>query len=262
MKLYNRYWYLGLIAAVFLSCNKNTNQLPPIKAPAGIYERTAKLDGVAILDVFFEQTKTSNSDTVWMWVKNLTPGMLLNTKILVEICDSLENYDMCGLQQPITIDSLPGNDTAGYRLLYINKNINFNTAVINVGILQYEGTSHILGNIYSSIYAGFNTDTNTSFGNVRGYVLADGNSVFRFKWQDAVMYNAKGIFTLDMSYRGQLLHEGNVLAPLVLDSIAITDSTKALFKREDDELSFAFKSETGKISDTITSIFIKAKAAK
>lgn len=243
---------------ILLSCNRNTDQLPPKKAPPAELIIPAKTNGLAQVDFIFHQTKNTTGDTVWLSIRNNSTAAITNLKYLVELCKAApQNYDNCDLQIQGTIsDSIHSGKTKEKVFTWTNRNIKLDTTLINVGVIAYSGLlPHPLGNVYSNIYAAFETSTAIGYyGTVRGYVLADGTARFRLKGKNDDQFNAAGLFTQVVDYSGTLTKEGNILTPFALDSVTV-GSNRMLIDTANNKFNFRLKLQTP-IQDTIQSLML------
>ena len=219
------------ILCVALACNKNSNQLPPPKAPPQKLSIASKLNGIAVIDFIFEKNTSADSGSVKLYIRNNTNYTLNRLQFVVELCKAAEkNYYNCDLQLVDSIKEsiLPGKVS---NMLYEwnNKNIQLEENRISTGIISYNGISpHPLANAYSNIYAHFEGDTQL-YGAVRGYILADGKSTFRYRTIKGENYNAEGLFTSDKNiFNGQLYKVSPPLSVFMLDSVTVSGIRKLI----------------------------------
>jgi hypothetical protein len=90
------------------------------------------------------------------------------------------------------------------------------------------------------------------YGNIRGYILADGTASFRLKGKADEYYNLEGNFTEMLSFNGRLMKDSQVLTPFALDSVGDPGSRK-LIDTAHNALTFRLKLTTP-INNTINSI--------
>lgn len=256
--------YFGFVIFL-LSCNKNTNELPPITIKPAILSLPVWVNGLNIVDFIFEKTTTETGDTVWLSIKNNTAENIESMTYLVELCKALpQNYDNCDLELTAQIpNTLKAYSTLKHIISWTNKNILLDSALINGGIISYSGNSAVpLSNIYSSIYSEFETDTSANaslyYGVVRGYVLADGKAIFRIKGNDQTNYNAIGQFTQLKAFDGLLTKDNNnFIAPFNLDTFLI-NGKKILADTSSGKLAFRLHLHLP-LNDTINSILVLTK---
>lgn len=246
--------YLGISA---ISCNKNSTQLPPIKAPQKELSVSAKINGLATVDLIFRQTQTATADTVWLSVKNTATASISNLQFVVELCKATpQQYDNCDLQVTRTLpDTIAPGGTVNNVYMWANKGIKLDAGLINTGIIAYTGLPpHPLADVYNNVYAVFEATDSAGnyYGNIRGYILADGTATFRLKGKADEYYNLEGNFTKMLSFNGRLMKDSQVLTPFALDSVGDAGSRK-LVDTTGDALKFRVKLTTP-INNTINSI--------
>lgn len=248
-----------LLAVLWLagySCNKNSLELPPLSPPKSELRLQAKVNGIAILEFVFEKTTISGGDTVWLSVKNVSGKELKDIRYVTELCAAtLQNFDNCSMQFSDTIKTLNANGDAVGEMKWINAGLVLDSHRINVGVLSIGGeASHPLNGIYGNVSASFEgEDTAVKYyGQVRGYVLADGAAVFRFKSAFTTNLNAIGLFSGMDAFDGKLITPDVKPITYRLDSIG-TAGARKLIDTSDGKCTFRLKFD-GQLDDEIHSI--------
>jgi hypothetical protein len=256
MKSTQRIMRYALVCTLFMACNKNSLELPPVTVPANVLSVPAKLEGLAVLDFVFHQVKSSTGDSVWLTVKNTTQQDFSQLSVLAELCQATEqNYDNCNLQFDGLLPALAGGKESPVLATWINRDIQLDAKRINVGIISLANVSvNPVSGIYNNVYASFeNADTIARYyGNIRGYIFADGNATFRMKTSSNTSYNATGLFTKMLAFNGVLFAGATVVSPFSLDSTGAAGSRK-LLDTANHQLNFRMRLNTP-LNDTIATI--------
>ncbi|GAA3934796.1 hypothetical protein GO495_30260 [Chitinophaga oryziterrae] len=221
-KLYSA---LTILTFIICSCNKNTDQLPPPDAPPAELVLSARLNGLAVVDFIFHQTRTQSHDTVWLSLRNTSGAAIPRMKYLVELCNAVpQSYTTCNLQLVDTLrNTLQPDATLEKVYTWIDKNINLDSMLINTGIISCTGVApHPVAGVYQSTYAVFETEGNNTayYGSVRAYIFADGATTFRLQGQNEDSYNATGQFIQVLAFDGLLKKGKDILSPFHLDTVA------------------------------------------
>ena len=209
--------------ALLLSCEKNTVQLPdPVNTPAELVV-PARINGLATVDFIFHQTKSSDHDTVWLSLRNISGRDISALQYVAELCNAVPQlYSNCNLQITGTLkDVLKAGETRERIYSWIDKKIMLDSSLINTGIVSYAGMSQPVAGVCSSVYAIFETAEKKVgyYGSVRGYVLADGTATFRLKGKNEEEFNVSGHFTQTLSFDGLLSKGSQLISPFTLDSL-------------------------------------------
>ncbi|MBO9203382.1 MULTISPECIES: hypothetical protein [Niastella] len=246
------------IVVLLFSCNRNSDQLPPKKAPPTELVISSKTNGLAQVDFIFHQTRIASGDTVWLSIRNNTNAPIVNLKYIVELCKAVpQNYDNCDLQvHGLITDSIQSGQTRPKVFTWINRNIRLDSSLINTGVIAHNSLPpHPLGNVYSNIYASFETDSEVGYyGTVRGYVLADGLARFRIKGKDNDQFNATGLFTQAFDFTGNLYKDNSLLTPFKLDSITV-NGNRQLIDTANNKFNFRLALQKP-VRDTIQSLLL------
>jgi len=234
---------VGVILLCCYGCNKNSNQLPPKEPPPQKLVISAKLNGLNTVDFIFEGNTAADSNSVVLYIKNNSTETINRLSYVVELCRAAEQtFDNCDLQLTDSIHNriLPGQ-TSDTLYKWSNKNIKLDSSLINVGIISADKISfNPLANAYENGYTVFEGD-DSLYGNVRGYILADGTATFRYKTIKSANYNAIGLFTPDKNaFSGMLSTSKETLSQFMLDSIDVS-GTKRLIVETKDSLQFRLK---------------------
>jgi hypothetical protein len=250
------------VSTILPSCNRNTDQLPPKKAPPVQLTMAATVNGLTPVDFIFSQTKTATSDTVWLSIRNNSSVAITSLTYVVELCNVLpQNYDNCNMQvQGQLTVPLAAGAILSKVYTWTNKGIKLDSNLINTGVISYSGlTAHPFANIYNNTYTIFESSAHAIgyYGSVRGYILADGTARFRIKGKGTDQFNATGLFTpltppQANSFDGLLKNGDNILAPFKLDTIEV-GGNKLLLDNVDRNFHFRLQLKSP-IQDTIQSI--------
>ncbi|WP_423735597.1 hypothetical protein [Chitinophaga caseinilytica] len=233
MKLFRRIFLLGAcIGCTGIACNKNSLELPPVSSPPVELRLRAKLDGIAAVEFVFQKTTVPGSDTVRMFIRNLDRMPLSGIRYVAELCNAAtQNFDNCPLQVTDVIPALAAGGELVRLAEWVNTGMVLDSQRINVGIISAGGREpHPLSGIYGNVSAGFeDRDTVTKyFGQIRGYVLADGTATFRLKTAFSKNLNAKGLFTGLRAFDGELAVDGMDAIPFGLDSVLVASVRKPI----------------------------------
>lgn len=240
--------FFSILAILLASCNKNSNELPYIEAPLLQMTQTYYHDGIPTLRFRFEQWKSSRHDTVWVSVENLTDKPISGLTVMLELCKATPlHYDNCTDIRSRTLSApLAPGQTEKNVWQFADMGLKLDSGLIHTGVISWDGLQHPMGGIYTlsnESYALYDTAT---FAFIRGYILADGRSVFRTKAGTEDYRNAYGTFNRNLSYLGSLQSgAGALIAPLQADSVRWQTSagadTAALFLVSDSLLRFRLK---------------------
>ncbi|WP_126243326.1 hypothetical protein [Chitinophaga rhizosphaerae] len=233
MKLFRRIFLLGAsIGCTGIACNKNSLELPPVSSPPAELRLQAKIDGIAAVEFIFQKTTVPGSDTVRMFIRNLDKLPLSGVRYVAELCNAAtQNFDNCPLQVTDVIPALAAGGEQVRLAEWVNTGMVLDSQRINVGIVSAGGrVPHPLCGIYGNVSAGFQgADTITKYyGQIRGYVLADGTATFRLKSAFGKNVNAKGLFTGLQAFDGELLANGLQPIPFSLDSVTVGGTRKPI----------------------------------
>lgn len=240
---------LNLTTAVIIllfslfGCDKNSNQLPARNAPPSKFTISAKLNGLSTIDFVFEQRTTKDGESVALYIQNNTSDTLHRLHYLIELCKAVEKtYDNCDLQLADSIrEAIPPGKLSEKLYQWDNKNIRLDSNLITAGIIYADRiVPHPLANVYDNIYAAFEGDA-PLYAAVRGYILADGSTIFRYKTIKDENYNGRGLFTADKNvFNGNLANPKEPVAQFMLDSIEVA-GTKKLIDESNGTLQFRLK---------------------
>lgn len=194
----------------FLSCNKNSNELPPIVVPdilPNIIIKTCKYYGTPLVRVIVTDSLINKEHKISAKFINASDTDLTDLTIVLEIGkDSEINFDNCVFLQNFQYDKLAKGDTITEKNITLSEKATLRNSNVNAGVIRYNGRKMPISKLYtynspySANWAIFETDSTHAGtqGLVKGYVLADGNAVFRFKRyikKDTAVYNtATGCF--------------------------------------------------------------------
>ena len=207
------------------ACNRNSNELPPATDRPAQYTQDVQLDGRTVLRVLVLQSRyaTAGTDTVYVLAQRVGGGLSgLPEKIviLMEGCRSAEgSYSTCPVLDTAHVTlAAAGADTL-FKLS--NSGLLPSPATFRFGVLRGDG-GHPLAAVYAApeSYAGALQDSVHRYtARVRGYVLSDGEAVFRLK-ADTVEYNITGRFLpQSLAFEGLLSEGGVVQSPVGYDSV-------------------------------------------
>lgn len=233
---YLRLWIILLL--LNLACNKTSNQLPVINAPAEEKVIPLTISGSQKLEVIFTRITVKGHDSVYLSLKNVSGQDIDSVTLLVELCKALpHNYDNCYMETAVRVGGISADSIAKNIYRIVDKKIDFDSSTVNIQVLslKYSGQSvlnHPLSGIYGSGLLRFfdttvtwrdstwkdtvqtspdtvvadsvtrlydTTRTLKYYGDMRGYVDIDGHFTFRMKAAGPVLYNASGKFD-DTSY--------------------------------------------------------------
>lgn len=239
---------LGWVLLGVCACNKNTDQLAPKKSTPQKLVLSPAVNGIRQVEFVFEQFTTAKSDTVWMSVRNGGTTPLNNLKYVVELCKSLpQTFDGCDLQvQGVLSGPLAPGATSDRLVTWINKKIKLDSTLINTGVISFDGLpGSPLANVYHSVYSVFEADPSSDsyYGAVRGYILADGLALFRLKGKEGEQYEAKGHFIAQKTFDGRLYKDDDFLTPFELDSLEV-NGNRLLYDNTNNQLNFRIKFKT------------------
>lgn len=261
---------LLLALCTVLACNRNSNQLPVVKVPSKKMTVDGISNGQKMVEFTFKQDFAAAEDTIWLSVTNTTEQNLQDFRFFVEMCSSLpKNYDNCYDQKQDILASLPAHATHEKVIYWIKKDF-IDSSLINTGILSYKNSLNDLGSLYSSVYAAFSdtthtvkndsvtiTSVSTKFGQVNGFILADGSATFRIKKADGDFYNLEGLFLKEFGFNGSATHNEQSSIEFVPDSIQ-KDSTQLLYDATSGFLRFKVRLKQTE-SEPIKTILVHTK---
>lgn len=248
--------FLGCVlfsAIAFISCNKNSLQLPVPDKPR-TFTKYCKLDGVEKVAIVFRQDNNDLDGNTSLEIKNLTGSPISDLKLCISTCEELPaNYDNCTKQVLLFIDTLFSNKSYTKQLTYLLPSLTIHENATDAGIISYKGAEHIYSNIYSSIYAEyFINKVRVKHGLVNGYVLADGTALFRLK-KDKEYYNITGTIPDSSLFINGYLNDATVVE---LDSL---DGNKQFYYNQGN-LKFKLQLKSNiSTTDSISSIIINLK---
>lgn len=230
--------YTVILLLIFCNCNKNTDELPPPIAPPGMLVIPATLNGLSVVDFIFYQTKTPTHDTVWLSIRNRSGRAISKMKYLAELCNAVpQNYTNCNLQLIDTLRNiLPVDSTIEKVYTWVDQHIHLDNTLINTGIISCTGIpAHPIAGAYQSTYVVFETANHQPgyYGNVRGYILADGTSTFRLIGDNGNTWNVNGLFTRMLAFGGLLNYQPSRSVPFHLDPVdnnTLTDTSNGQLK--------------------------------
>ena len=252
-------WYL-FIGVTFISCNKNSLQLPPADMPQ-VFSKICNVNNTAKVEVIFRQENNDPEGKIYLSLKNLSGVGLIHLKLLIEMRkDSADTYDNTDRQTVILKDTLKPNSDYFIQLPYNVPDLKLKQNNITAVILSYDDTEGILSASYSTVYSAFekNHFQTLYYGMTNGYILADGNSLFRLKDSVGNFYTIKGNFVDTTNFINGALYNrnGTIISPLILDTL---ESSNRHFTITNNNLFFRLKLPTYLLPDSIKSILIHLK---
>lgn len=250
---------LCFILLALSACNKNSDQLPPVKTKPTTFTKKCFIDDREI-DLIFVQKKTASTDTVAVYFHNRTSDSFANLNAVAEICNVLpQNYDNCHSQYINGPALLKGFDTGGYRVLATGQNLTMDSMHINAGIVSYTGATNSVAGKYRNNGAYFIKDTATAYpAVVKGYILEDGTATFRIKW-DTTHFTITGIVVPPANTvinALTLYKSGSIAQYLQQTSFTIGTTTYTGLHNANDSLDFMLRGNNIPVSDSLSSIFI------
>ncbi len=208
--------------SVVLSCNRDSNQLPEPK----VQNRVCQLYGKDMLEITFIPDSIVPYNKVNISIKNVSTEKLMGIKLLIELCsNNKEDYENCGRYIILErADTLKINQTWG--ITSTEKSILNSPTIINSYLISYNGgefkpKTDTLSGIYLASDTQFTDTANNpkGFGTARGFIQADGKSIFRLKTADGALYNVLGTVNPDEKFVGTLYTSQNANHSLTSDPI-------------------------------------------
>jgi len=192
-----------ILILIFVSCNKNSLELPPPKDNISVREITCSLDNTQKALITFKQDKYDKEGKVEIEVSNLSGSDLNELKIYIEMCDSASSYYSCNNQFVSLISHLDTGNNFIQQLPFTD--INLDSVKINAGILSTTNQKMTLSGLYSGNFVRCESTIGPNIvsgliGFVKGYVFADGISTFRISFGNGLAYNITGNFADTLAF--------------------------------------------------------------
>jgi len=249
---------------MLISCNKSSNELPPVKSDPVALPIPVLINGTEKFKVILEQNRYNSSDTVNVYVENSgqdTTGVIDSLKFVLEIrTGKYWSYDNAKLSPILRCDTLKG--TARRKVFsFYNDKIELNEKNIKVGVLKYNDYSRSYSGLYEhpASSAEFYQDTVYNYsGAARGYVMYNGDAVFHLRVADTAQYEIIGHFEENYFFTGSLTLEDRLITKVSFDSVKTSATTKAPATFDNNSV-YDSLSLIHSLSDNVNHIVLKLK---
>lgn len=233
VKINSRINFLACITAICImaafmgSCNRNSDQLPIIN-PDTLTVKIPYVINAHNINFIFKQVKRGTHDTEWVALQNNSDTDITGITIFVQMCNALpQNYTNCALQKNIPIGLLQKDSTTTLHFLYSDQQLTLDKNYINAGILSCGNFEHPLEGVYYSNFTAFKKSANDtiSYGRSKGYILADGTSVFMFSGLDtSYSFTFTGTFDSNVAFNGEMFFYGKNVSLVGIDTAIPTNA--------------------------------------
>jgi hypothetical protein len=169
-----------VVLLVFLACQKNSFELPPVNVKPILNSIPLNYNGVKICDIELSRMIYADSNTVKLSVKNFSSQGLDSISILIYYFKSNSQvYDSVGFL-PIVYNLNEKNKNTG--ATFYNLNIPANSQYLFAEILSYRKKTPA-SNIASGYYNGYTIQIPSSqaYKSSKGFITAEGKMMFWFK---------------------------------------------------------------------------------
>ena len=216
MKNISTICFFFLLAIV--ACNKDSNELPnPSYKLTKSLTKTAKLFGKDMLEVTFVRSPNVKEKNSAILIQNVSGDDLTSVRIVVEVCSDPTNFDNCSRQ--FVIEKTEGLKKGITWTQKYEEDSFFETgAITNVYILKAGDREFrlqdktLLSGSYTlnNVFIKNALSASLGSGQAKGYVLADGEIVFRLRTINAadgipVYFNISGSLGSDDVLTGKIV---------------------------------------------------------
>lgn len=215
--------YSLLFVIFFLSCNRDSLELPPPKDDLIVRTVYCSYGNTNIVAIKFTQDTISNQEgKVNIQVTNLTGAEINECKIYIEMCDGEPSLKTCKNQFVYTVAQFQESKADSATLPFLN--INLRRVNIVAGVISTSDKTAFLSSVYDGNYVRYVYNPKHFYptGHVKGVVFADGESLFRLSLDDiadTTYYNVTGKFADTALFNsGSFLTQANFSAPFAIKS--------------------------------------------
>ena len=210
--------FAGLFLAGLSGCNKNSMQLPQIQTPN--FFKSCRMHDSEKIRVGFIQDKSASDGVFYVQVQNQTDKDLNNVSVFIAMRNNLaKTYEAWPENQQaiLQVGTLKASHSVTLQAPF--SVVGIQESLTEAALISCSGIVSPIAGVYSNINAGFEkTGLSKTFpGSVKGYIAADGETVFRFKDIGNVFWEIDGRFVDTTHFHdARLLNKDDVVQQIVL----------------------------------------------
>lgn len=165
---------------MWVSCNKDSNELPPIETESIKVSKAAYLSGTPIVEAILEQEiATDGTRSTQLSWKNVLGTDIVGLRVYYKLCS---DDGTCYVTDQFRASSISKDSTTAAMPLYFPQDVNVTDLDPYLEVLTYNGQTHTLAGLYTGT-AYFEVASGDSF-----FVNANG------------LINASGVCNFDLTY--------------------------------------------------------------
>lgn len=203
-----------------VSCNKDTNELPPIELKTLEVTKPAYFSEKPFLEARLKQEITTAGETTTLlsW-KNVSTVSLFDVDLYYKLC--LDN-GTCLWEERFRIAAITKDSTSEAMQIYLPEGTNINNLDVSLEVLQYNNETYQLAGVYSGTSLFEVASGDSFFVNATGIINLEGKCSFDLSYGDE-QRTVTGEFADTSDFYGNLLNGTDILSPLSLG--AYTDTS-------------------------------------
>lgn len=219
-----------------VSCNKDTNELPPIEVKTLEASKPAYFSEKLFLEARLTQqiAATGETTTELSW-KNVSGSDLFNVDVYYKLC--LDN-GTCLWEERYSIATLTKDSISEATLIYLPEGTNINDLVVTLEVLSYNNETYLLAGVYSGNALFEIASGDSFFVNASGIIDLEGKCSFDLRYGDD-QRTVTGDFADTSDFYGKLVNDEDILSPLSLGAFTDTaGNVTDVIYMDGDELGF------------------------
>lgn len=219
-----------------VSCNKDTNELPPIEVRELSAKRSASFSGKPFLEAHIQQQISVKGEvrTELSW-KNISGIDLTNVEAYYKLCS---DDGMCAWEQDLRILDLKTDSLTAATQIYLPNSSNIQALNLTLELFKYNSETYLLAGRYEGVALFEIASGDSFFVNATGIIDLEGKCVFDLTYGDDERA-INGTFADTSDFYGKLLNGDDIISTLDLGAYTDTSGNVTdVIYMDGDELGF------------------------